>query len=107
MSMSKCPFASQNQRAANEVDYFFPERLTLRPLQQKGKNNPEPEFGYNEYKEEFAKLNLKAVKKDIKKVLTTSQDWWPADWGNYAPFFIRQVRLLSGDFMSLKNTSPI
>ena len=91
MSMSKCPFASQNQRASNDVDYFFPERLNLRPLQQKGKNNPEPEFGYKEYKVEFAKLDLEAVKKDINKVLTTSQDWWPADWGNYAPFFVRQV----------------
>uniref|UniRef100_A0A7S3KVA9 Catalase-peroxidase n=1 Tax=Amphora coffeiformis TaxID=265554 RepID=A0A7S3KVA9_9STRA len=98
MSMNKCPFASQNQCAANEVDYFFPERLNLRPLQQKGKNNPEPEFGYEAYKEEFAKLDLKAVKKDIKKVLTTSQEWWPADWGNYAPFFIRQAWHQAGTY---------
>ena len=44
-----------------------------------------------DYAREFATLDLKAVKQDIRKVLATSQDWWPSDYGNYGPFFIRMA----------------
>lgn len=70
--------------------FWWPEQLNLSPLRQHAaKSNPMGEK-FN-YAEEFNKLDLSAVKKDIKKVLTTSQDWWPADYGNYGPLFVRMA----------------
>nr|WP_328823498.1 catalase/peroxidase HPI [Undibacterium crateris] len=53
------------------------------------------------YAEEFNKLNLKNVKNDISKILTSSQDWWPADYGNYGPFFIRMAWHSAGVYRML------
>lgn len=66
---------------APTLQFWFPERLNLSPLRQQGvESNPmEKSFDYNK---EFRKLDLKAVKKDIASVLTETQDWWPADYGN-------------------------
>ncbi|MGS0757145.1 peroxidase family protein, partial [Roseateles sp. GG27B] len=76
------------QRASNQ--FFWPERLDLQVLRENGAESNPMEAGYV-YAKEFNKLDLKAVKADIAKVLTTSQDWWPADYGTYAPFFIRMA----------------
>ena len=71
-----------------KIHDWWPEMLDLRILYQNNpKSNPMGE-GFN-YAHEFSKLDLKAVKKDIEKVLTTSQDWWPADWGHYGGLMIR------------------
>ena len=51
-----------------------------------------------DYAREFKKLNLKAVKKDIEKILTTSVEWWPSDYGNYGPFFIRMAWHSAGTY---------
>ena len=70
--------------------FWWPEQLDLRPLRQNGvESNP---MGKNfNYASEFQKLDIQAVKKDIAQVMKTSQDWWPADYGNYGPFFIRMA----------------
>ena len=70
--------------------FWWPEQLDLSPLRQHAaESNPlGEEF---DYAREFASLDLDAVKKDIRKVLNTSQAWWPADYGNYGPFFVRMA----------------
>ena len=69
-------------------DFWWPKIINLNPLRTNSQANIPLDKGFN-YAKEFAKLNLNNVKKDIKKVITTSQEWWPADYGNYGPFFIR------------------
>ncbi len=82
---------------AQSPQFWWPEQLDLTPLRQHGAaSNPMGEKF--DYAKEFAKLDLNAVKADIKKVLTTSQSWWPADYGNYGPFFIRMAWHSAGTY---------
>ncbi len=77
--------------------FWWPEKLDLSPLRQHSvESNPlSKDF---DYAKAFASLDLKAVKQDIQKTLTTSQDWWPADYGNYGPFFIRMAWHSAGTY---------
>jgi catalase-peroxidase len=82
--------ASSERKASDHYtnDDWWPNRLDLRVLKENAPKG-DPVEGEFDYATEFKKLNLAAVKQDIAKVLTTSQDWWPADYGHYGGLMIR------------------
>ncbi len=77
--------------------FWWPEQLDLTPLRRHSPDS-NPAGRDFAYRRAFATLDLKAVKQDIQKVLTTSQDWWPADYGTYGPLFIRMAWHSAGTY---------
>jgi catalase-peroxidase len=76
---------------------WWPANLDLTPLRQ-NERSANPPGGDFDYTAEFAKLDLDALEADINSTLTTSQPWWPADYGNYGPFFVRMAWHSAGTY---------
>jgi catalase-peroxidase len=99
VAVAALPFVAADavRAQAQPPAFWWPEQLDLSSLRQHGaESNPlDTEF---DYAKAFATLDLNAVKEDIRKVLTTSQPWWPADYGHYGPFFIRMAWHSAGTY---------
>ena len=95
---STCPYPGgrqTNEGTSNKT--WWPNQLNLKVLQQ---NSPmaDPMGEEFEYAKEFKVLDLAALRRDIEELMTTSQEWWPADYGHYGPFFIRMAWHSAGTY---------
>ena len=100
-TVGKCPFISGavNKSAGGGTTNkdWWPSQLRLNILRQHSTLSDPMGEGFN-YAEEFKSLDLAAVKQDIVDLMTESQDWWPADFGHYGPFFIRMAWHSAGTY---------
>lgn len=88
---------SYAQEDAPGNDYWWPNRLSLEPLRQRSPES-DPMGEHFSYKEAFESLDLEALKADLETVMTTSQPWWPSDYGHYGPLFIRMAWHSAGTY---------
>lgn len=98
---SKCPALGGSHRhtAVGNMSnqHWWPNQLNLKILHQNSSQSDPMGKDFN-YRQEFKTLDLDALKKDIHEVMTTSQDWWPADYGHYGPLFIRMAWHSAGTY---------
>ena len=102
-NVGKCPVmhgaVTSNSASGTSNREWWPNQLNIGILHQHDqKSNP---MGANfNYREEFKSIDYKALKKDLHDLMTDSQDWWPADYGHYGPFFIRMTWHAAGTYRS-------
>lgn len=104
-SAGKCPFHEGGEKSAKKSSVttnrdWWPEQLRVDLLNQHS-NRSNPLGSTFSYREEFKKIDYSALKADIRKVLTDSQDWWPADWGSYIGLFIRMAWHSAGTYRTI------
>ena len=87
----------QGKKTFKSIQEWWPDRLDLRILRQYSRRSNPMNKAFD-YAKEFNSLDLAAVKRDIAKLLKESQDWWPADFGNYGPLFIRMAWHAAGTY---------
>ena len=95
LAISPIVHAAEQQLLSNQ--FWWPDRLDLAPLRQHSIESSPLDKNFN-YAKEFKKLDLIKVKKDIENVIKTPQEWWPSDYGNYGPFFIRMAWHSAGTY---------
>ena len=99
--ISKCPFmggaVSQTAGSGTTNRDWWPNQLKINILRQNSEKS-DPMGKSFDYAKEFESLDLAAIKSDIVDLMTTSQDWWPADYGHYGPFFIRMAWHSAGTY---------
>ena len=100
-NISKCPVVGSHgrisKRGARSLNEWWPNQLNLKLLHQNSIDSNPLGSDFN-YAEEFKKLDIDAVKQDLHALMTDSQEWWPADYGHYGPFFIRMAWHAAGTY---------
>ena len=98
---AKCPFSGKmgatSTAGAQSNRDWWPKQLNLSILHQHSSQSSPLDEKFN-YAQEFKKLNYAALKKDLRKLMTDSQEWWPADWGHYGGLFIRMTWHAAGTY---------